>query len=270
MMANLCQRSFKAAGMLNECLLINTNPVNTLWMLRNVTQSALNVFRLLQVQERHEPRSSKRLVIKSPSSIMRPFGSRKRKQRVQSYGPTSDNHGPIAQTQKADPAKPSLLLDLPPELRNLIYEAVLASTGGASLSAKPHIRHLSFASGLPRTNKQVREEFVAAAWLLGNIHTTVPGLSFRHIVTFLNRLPDAELRALPTITLPAQRRVVIEIIPRFFWDTELLDRWTRRAAHPTKKGTQVSFEYRLQVGHEELVALVPLRRHLEYRVRTME
>ncbi len=63
MMANLCQRSFKAAGMLNECLLINTNPVNTLWMLRNVTQSALNVFRLLQVQERHEPRSSKRYVV---------------------------------------------------------------------------------------------------------------------------------------------------------------------------------------------------------------
>ncbi|KAK1086262.1 hypothetical protein LTR33_001655 [Friedmanniomyces endolithicus] len=224
----------------------------------------------MSLEVANDPELTIRLFIKSPSSIMRPFGSRKRKQRVQSYGPTSDNHGPIAQTQKADPAKPSLLLDLPPELRNLIYEAVLASTGGASLSAKPHIRHLSFASGLPRTNKQVREEFVAAAWLLGNIHTTVPGLSFRHIVTFLNRLPDAELRALPTITLPAQRRVVIEIIPRFFWDTELLDRWTRRAAHPTKKGTQVSFEYRLQVGHEELVALVPLRRHLEYRVRTME
>ncbi|KAK0259263.1 hypothetical protein LTS09_006087 [Friedmanniomyces endolithicus] len=287
----------KVASMLNECLLINTNPVGTLGMLRNVTQSALDILRLLQVKGRHKSSNSKRIAsrshlaqfaalqhvvlfrprahdhasaIKSPSLTMRPFGSRKRKKKERSCWPTLDKTSPIAQTQKTDPAKPSLLLDLPPEPRNLIYEAVLASTGGAKLSAQPIIENLGFASSLPRTNKQIRDEFVAAAWLSANIHTTVPGFSFRHVVTFLNRLPDVELRALPSITLPAQRRVVIEIIPLYFWDPGLLDRWTRRAAHPTKKGTQVNFEYRLQEGHRGHVPLMQLGRHLEYRARAME
>ncbi|KAK1821634.1 hypothetical protein LTR12_003861 [Friedmanniomyces endolithicus] len=145
----------------------------------------------------------------------------------------------------------SFLLDIPPELRNLIYEAVLASTGGAQLSANFHRKDLCFASALPRTNKQVRWEFSTAALSIADIHTIAPHFSFRHIVAFLNRLQDVDLRTLPTLKLPAQRRVVIELIPIGPLAPLFLDRWARRAAHPTKKGTEVNFEYRLPEGYVE-------------------
>ena len=156
---------------------------------------------------------------------------------------------------KADPSKYSLLLNLPPEIRNLVYEYTYASTGGVRLPCKASRRYLATRSALCRANKQVHNEFLTAAWLLADVHTVALDFDFRHIVTFLNRLSEGELDALPNITLPSSRRMVIELIPgvgQYYHTSDrnkLLYRWIRRAAHPTKKGTNVLFEYVLDPAH---------------------
>ncbi|TKA79383.1 hypothetical protein B0A55_02841 [Friedmanniomyces simplex] len=153
----------------------------------------------------------------------------------------------FASQLKADPSRPSFL-DFPPELRTLIYEYVFASTGGIHLSRQTARRNLASTSALPRVNKQIHSEFSSAAWLLAYIITSSVALSFTHIVTFLNRLSDAELRALPTLhAAAAQRRITIVLRPgtalAHYGLQTLLERWLKRAGHPTKKGTDVVYEY---------------------------
>ncbi|KAK1056049.1 hypothetical protein LTR74_015187 [Friedmanniomyces endolithicus] len=152
---------------------------------------------------------------------------------------------------KADPAKLSLLLDLIPELRNAIYEYVFASTGGVLLSRLSINRTITpRESALLYVNKQVHTEFLHAAWLLADIHTTSLDYDFRHIVPFLNRHNDEEIRALPSMRFPRRRAIIIEIEPGSYGDgmPQYLERWLNRFGHPTKKGAQVHFEYRLRLG----------------------
>ncbi|KAK3615946.1 hypothetical protein LTR22_027232 [Elasticomyces elasticus] len=147
---------------------------------------------------------------------------------------------------KADTSKLSLLLDLHTELRNAVYEMVLACTGGALLSRSATYRALASSSAMPRVNKQIRDEFLATTMLLAEIHTTSVDFSFRHIVAFLNRLSDEELRALPTTKLPTQRKIIIHLHPNIdsMEQPQYLRRWLNRVQHPTKKGTNVVYEYR--------------------------
>ncbi|KAK5675196.1 hypothetical protein LTS10_012272 [Elasticomyces elasticus] len=147
---------------------------------------------------------------------------------------------------KEDPSKLSLLLDLPAELRNTIYETVLASTGGVLLSRSATRRALASSSTMPRVNKQIRDEFLATAMLMAEVHTTSVDFSFRHIVAFLNRLSEEELRALPTTKLPKQRKIIIHLHPSIdsVEQPQYLERWLNRVQHPTKKGTDVVYEYR--------------------------
>ncbi|KAK0353524.1 hypothetical protein LTR91_022977 [Friedmanniomyces endolithicus] len=157
---------------------------------------------------------------------------------------------------KADPSKVSFF-DLPPELRNTVYVLVFASTGGVLLSRQPYHRTIApKSSTLLRVNKQIHNEFMHAAWLLADIHTTSLDFNFRHIVAFLNRHEDEELRALPSMHLPHRRAIFVEIIPSP-QDTMrtgvpmYLDRWLNRIEHPTKKGTRVWYEYWGRPGFTE-------------------
>ncbi|TKA67439.1 hypothetical protein B0A55_09147 [Friedmanniomyces simplex] len=159
---------------------------------------------------------------------------------------------------KADPTRLSLLLDLLPELRNIIYEYVFASTGGVLLSRQLVHRALApKTSTLLRVNKQIHTEFLHAAWLLADIHTTALEYDFRHIVTFLNRHEEEEIRALPSTNLPQHRTIFVEIQPNATHtqsvddNPKFLKRWLNRAEHPTKKGTRVHYEYRLRPGYAE-------------------
>ncbi|KAK4888184.1 hypothetical protein LTR27_012889 [Elasticomyces elasticus] len=147
---------------------------------------------------------------------------------------------------KENPSKLSLLLDLPAELRNAIYEIVLASTGGVLLSRSATRRALASSSTMPRVNKQIRDEFLATAMLMAEVHTTSVDFSFRHVVAFLNRLSEEELRALPTTKLPKQRKIIIHLHPSIdsVEQPQYLKRWLNRVQHPTKKGTDVVYEYR--------------------------
>lgn len=150
---------------------------------------------------------------------------------------------------KQNLGQPSLLLDLPAELRNTIYTMVLEDTE-VLLSRNTTKKALAVGCALPRVNKQVRDEFMAVALLSADIRTTAMDFDFRHIVTFLNRLSDAELKALPSVTVPSQRRITVDLIisdrcpvrPPYF------QRWINRAGHPTKKGTNINLQYNLASG----------------------
>ncbi|KAK5675193.1 hypothetical protein LTS10_012269 [Elasticomyces elasticus] len=153
--------------------------------------------------------------------------------------------------QKEDPSKLSILLDLPPELRTCIFDIILAQGGGVRLPRKTSSHQdLVVPSTMLLLNKQVYDEFMHAAWVLADIHTNVANYDFRHIVTFMNKLSDEEVRRLPNIKLPQQRSVIITLDVNWWagvldGDVELLRRWLNRAKHPTKRGTEVRYEYRL-------------------------
>lgn len=158
--------------------------------------------------------------------------------------PPSETLKTFATHLKEDPTKPSLLLDLPPELRNAVYEAVVASTS-THLSRSTTKRNLASTSALPRVNKQIRDEFLSTMWLFADIHTSAVAFSFRHIVAFLNRLSEREIKELPTVNRPAQRKITIELISDFWehGDRYFLDRWLNRVGDGTRRGTDVRYEY---------------------------
>lgn len=167
--------------------------------------------------------------------------------------PTTTNSLAVFATQlRQDPNELSLLLDLPADIRNIIYAMVLGNTE-ARLSRNSAKNNLATTSALPRVNKQVRAEFMAMVWLSADIQTTVLDFDFRHIVTFLNRLSDAELQALPSISVPASRKVKVELSVRLVCPLQppLLPRWIKRADHPTKKGTGIDFKYTLDAKTKE-------------------
>ncbi|KAK5747486.1 hypothetical protein LTR17_000127 [Elasticomyces elasticus] len=161
---------------------------------------------------------------------------RKRTKAAKSPWPLSTATSTVATSQKGDATLPSLLLDLLPELRNLVYEFVFASTGGVHLSPKAHRKHLACGSALNRVNKQVRHEFLTVGELVVDIHTSAPNFDFRHIVAFLNRLSDKEMQALPSLTVPVQRKVIVDLQPSSTMRPMYLERWINRIEHPTKKG----------------------------------
>lgn len=91
--------------------------------------------------------------------------------------------------------------------------------------------------------------------LVADIHTSVMNFDFTHIVTFLNRLPDAEMRTLPMSSTAAKRSIIVELW--FTWNStrqiearpysppHMLGRWLNRLEHPTKRGVNVDLHYRL-------------------------
>lgn len=152
-------------------------------------------------------------------------------------------------------AKKSLhfrLLDLPAELRNNIYEKV-AESETAHLSVRTR-GNLASASALSRVNRQIRNEFLPIIYICApKIVARVSNFDFRHIVTFLNRLSEAELQTLPSVTRPNERKMEVELQvlcgapQRGLLDTTnegaLLMRWLKRANHPSKKGASIDISY---------------------------
>ncbi|KAK5675194.1 hypothetical protein LTS10_012270 [Elasticomyces elasticus] len=139
---------------------------------------------------------------------------------------------------KQDPSQLSLLLDLPAELRDQVYEALLAMTGGVEISRnqkRSNLEVLFDASGLLWTNKQIHTEstrgtsssvaqivssltdYVATASLvLSDISATVIDYDFRHVVAFLNKLSEEEIRTLPSLNTATRRHnIVLNLQP--YW-----------------------------------------------------
>ncbi|KAK3068115.1 hypothetical protein LTR53_014563 [Teratosphaeriaceae sp. CCFEE 6253] len=161
----------------------------------------------------------------------------------------------------ADDTKLSFF-DLPAEIRVAVYGLVFNSTGGFHLSRDPKWKsQLASTSRLGRANKQIRSEFLAAAAQYADITTTVVGLDFAHIVTFLNKHSDAELNTLPTFAkaaTPSGRSFTIKLMPAVGLHTSFkappeekgLARWLNRTRHPRKQGANIRYAY---VAHESAV-----------------
>lgn len=103
-----------------------------------------------------------------------------------------------------------------------------------------------------------------------NIVSSVKNFDFGHIVTFLNRLSDAEMGAL--IETSSSRKITIELtltnsLRRDFWTRfmerkhyDMFKRWVNRLENPTKRGTQIDASY---VVVEAETSLWTLRNELE-------
>lgn len=87
-----------------------------------------------------------------------------------------------ATSLKQDPTKLSLLLDLPPEIRNIIYEMMLQHTKAVLRSGNSGGKAMiGSSSALPRVNKQVRQEFSGILLLMADIHTVVKDFNFCYV-----------------------------------------------------------------------------------------
>ena len=154
----------------------------------------------------------------------------------------------VARSKAVLPEKPSPLLELPAELRDMIY-AYIAQNEKPARVDKRRPGNLLSTSPMNMVNKQVRQEFTSALYLSASkITATVRDFDFRHIVIFFNRLSDLELRALPDKNNPFNRpQMVIKLTfspqcPVHSYDL-FLSRWLNRCVHPTKKGTKVAILY---------------------------
>lgn len=102
---------------------------------------------------------------------------------------------------------PFAFIDLPGELRNLIYEQT-ALTQTVILENGVLTDH----SGLLDVSEQFRNEYYPILLLCaGTTVVNVNNFDFRPIVTFLNKLPEDELNILPSINKPAVRAFEVHL-----------------------------------------------------------
>ncbi|KAI6842479.1 hypothetical protein KC340_g1712 [Hortaea werneckii] len=149
----------------------------------------------------------------------------------------------FATSLKQDPTSISLFLDLPLELRDIIYLMLLR--GRPPLRLSTWRNQLATASPLVLVNKQVRFEYLNAVSLYGDIKTRVTDFNFRHVVRFLNRVPEPKLAFFSTDHAPKSRTILISFFfgPKWNEGLPLLRRWYNRFNNPTKRGLNTNFQY---------------------------
>ena len=139
--------------------------------------------------------------------------------------------------------KPFRLLDLPGELRNMIYVDVAQQS-----TAVVKRRQLTDHSGLLEANTQLHDEYLSMLILhASKIQVEVTNFDFRCAVTFINRLSNTEINALPTVAKPSTRKIeiVLVVTKTVSKNEDLLSRWLNRAGNTTKKGTMLDINYKL-------------------------
>lgn len=136
----------------------------------------------------------------SPLSLSTPSATKP------SAAKTSATLSGFATSLKQDPDKLSLLLDFPPEVRNIIYE-MMCQDKKAVLSTSSNRQRLGSSSLMPHVNKQVRHEFGSVLLLVADITTIAKNFSFCHIgerafflphlnlLTSCSHLPQPPLRS---------------------------------------------------------------------------
>lgn len=104
---------------------------------------------------------------------------------------------------------------------------------------------LSSQSALPRVSRQVREEFVAVMFRYAPaIVVSVKDFDFGHVITFLNRLSNYELRGL--VDAQPSRRLIVELSFShrvYDYGPDRLTRWINRLHHPSKRGSGIDGSY---------------------------
>ncbi|KAH9845303.1 hypothetical protein Tdes44962_MAKER01313 [Teratosphaeria destructans] len=182
--------------------------------------------------------------------------------------------GGISDTKKQKLS--SSFLALPAEVRDHIY-SFCAIMDSARITPKTK-GELIGASPLLSVNKQVRQEYKGALYREAPITARVVDFNFAHVVKFLNRLSDSELKArtpttfrgsnmdrdgcqprAPTpssvrkskgkMTLRTPSEPTFEVLLLLTRgcqpNPEGLQRWLLRLENPLKKGSQISMSYRV-------------------------
>jgi hypothetical protein len=143
-------------------------------------------------------------------------------------------------------------LALPREMRDEIYKHVLEQDGSSTL--KSGSRNIVTRCGLVEVNSQISKEFLDAVFFYAPvITTTVRNHNFAPVVTFLNRLSEAQLKRLSTRgpkaaeTDDTRSKRKIRIILHYSAGAKdsraHLNRWLDRFDVPTKRGQEIEFEY---------------------------
>lgn len=148
------------------------------------------------------------------------------------------------------------LLALPRELRDEIYKHVLEQDGSSTL--KSGSRNIVTRCGLVGVNSQISDEFIDAVLFYAPvITTTVRNHNFAPVVTFLNRLSQAQLARLSsTGGRPAHQvagahdakpkrkmRIILSYSAGAKDSRAHLNRWLDRFDAPAKRGKEIEFEY---------------------------
>jgi hypothetical protein len=145
-------------------------------------------------------------------------------------------------------------LALPRELRDEIYKHVLEQDQSSMLKSGSRNNIVTRCS-LARVNNQISEEFLDAALFYAPVITaTVRNHNFAHIVTFLNRLSQAQLKRLTShgpmadeaedVARPKRKiRIILSYSAGAKDSRTHLNRWLDRFDAPDKRGKEIEFEY---------------------------
>ena len=158
-----------------------------------------------------------------------------------------------AQLQQIDqPLSP--FLALPRELRDEIYRHVLDQEEDATKSIYKS-RNVVTRCGLVGVNSQIFEEFIdAVLFYASEIVMTVKNHNFAHVVTFLNRLSEAQLNQLRKLGPEASEKdgkarakcqivILLHYTARAKESTKHLHRWLDQFDVPEKRGKEIEFQY---------------------------
>jgi hypothetical protein len=157
----------------------------------------------------------------------------------------------LVRARQHDQALPPFLA-LPRELRDEIYKHVLEQDGSTTL--KTGSRNIVTRCGLVGVNDQISEEFLDAVLFYAPIITTkVRNHNFAPVVTFLNRLSQAQLTRLSTrgpqpveaddAISKRKIRIIISYSAGAKDSRPHLNRWLDRFDVPDKRGKEIEFEY---------------------------
>ncbi|EME87454.1 uncharacterized protein MYCFIDRAFT_75309 [Pseudocercospora fijiensis CIRAD86] len=174
--------------------------------------------------------------------------------------------------------QPCHLLQLPAELRNLIYSKVLEDFPAY---LHPHNNgRLVCASRLLGANHQIRRELLSELYLTAPIYAQVYDWNFNHIVSFLNKLSTSEFKSLPRKIYHHQNpakvvgremnvELVLSTLSRdeyaFLRSTALdrapdLEKWIRRMVKKDKRRLPTGVRYKVTCTNaDRFLNLVTLR-----------
>lgn len=162
---------------------------------------------------------------------------------------------PTSQLSAKEPLhdKRCRFLELPRELRDEIYKHVIAIEGPITLKQSDFVTQ----SALIGVNNQIGNEFLDTIFFCAPVlTTTVRNNNFAHIVTFLNRLSEAQFARLQnhnTTRKDQKMQRKIKIILTYTGTKTStrpqLNRWLDRFDDPNRRGAEIDFQYEIAPGN---------------------
>ncbi|KAK4506470.1 hypothetical protein PRZ48_000202 [Zasmidium cellare] len=136
----------------------------------------------------------------------------------------------------------SLLLELPGEIRNVVYEMVALQSGGEVSSKNGKVMSKS---GLVCVNRQVHRDASPLTF-------KVQELDFSHVAEFFNELSVREIKALPQVDVPSHReiRLFLEMNDESYEKLHKLRSWVVSRGDEQQRGYNVKLRYTVELSHK--------------------